>query len=103
MPNNGITGITIDGNGNLLGAFAWCDDSPPDGATVYEPGGFNGRTVAVYRAPTLAGHTATVRLDSAADGWPSSNNTRNGSADRNPALAGDRRRSVAWCGIHGLA
>jgi hypothetical protein len=69
VPNNGITGVTVDGSGNLLGAFAWCDDNPPDGATVYDPGGFNGKTVAIYRAPALTGHTATVRLDTAADGW----------------------------------
>jgi hypothetical protein len=69
VANNGVTGITVDGDGNLLGAFAWCDDNPPDGATLYDPGGFNGKTVAVYRAPALTGHAATVRLDSAADGW----------------------------------
>src|SRR5512142_325023 len=69
VPNNGITGITVDDNGNLLGAFAWCDDNPPNGATVYDPGGFNGKTVATYHAPALTGHTATVRLDTSADGW----------------------------------
>jgi hypothetical protein len=69
VPNNGISGITVDGSGNLLGAFAWCDDNPPDGATVYDPGGFNGETVAEYHAPALTGHTATVRLDGAAGGW----------------------------------
>lgn len=69
VPHNGITGVTVDGNGNLLGAFAWCDDNPPDGATVYDPGESNGKTVARYRAPALTGHTASVRLDSAADGW----------------------------------
>jgi hypothetical protein len=69
VPHNGITGITVDGDGNLLGAFAWCDDNPPDGATLYDPGGFKGKTVAVYHAPALTGHTATVRLDAAADGW----------------------------------
>lgn len=69
VPTNGITGITVDRNGNLLGAFAWCDDKPPNGATLYDAGGFNGKTVVHYRAPALTGHTTTVRLDSAADGW----------------------------------
>ena len=69
VPHNGITGITVDNEGHLLGAFAWCDDNPPDGATLYDPGGFNGKALATYRAPVLSGHTATVRLDSADGGW----------------------------------
>jgi hypothetical protein len=69
VPINGMTGMTVDQDGNLTAVFAWCGDSSPDGATLYDPRGFDGTTVAVYRAPHLAGHTASLRLDAPANGW----------------------------------
>lgn len=69
VPIKGRTGITVDADGNLMAVFAWCGDNPPNGATIYTSGGFNGKTVATYRAPRLSGGLASVRLDAPADGW----------------------------------
>jgi hypothetical protein len=71
VPVKGLTGITVDDRGNLEAVFAWCGDNPPDGATLYIPGGFNGdgTDVANYQAPRLTGHFASVRLAAPTPGW----------------------------------
>jgi hypothetical protein len=69
VPQNGVTGVSVDADGHLVGVLAWCDDRPPDSAVLYDPGGFNGKTLANYTAPTLTGQSATFRLDEPVNGW----------------------------------
>lgn len=70
VPVKGITGITVDDQGNLAAVFAWCGDNAPDGATLYVPGGiFDNGHVARYQAPRLTGHFASVHLDTPTRNW----------------------------------
>ncbi|GAB1821130.1 hypothetical protein [Herbidospora sp. RD11066] len=67
-PADGMTGLTVDGEGNLRVVLAWCGD-PPGTVVVYH--NENERSVrdAVYTAPRLDGSTSSFRLDRPDNGW----------------------------------
>jgi hypothetical protein len=69
VPSNGKVGLTVDGDGNLVAALAWCDDHPPDGMTIYHGSRADAVDVATYEAPELSGRSVRVRLDSPPAGW----------------------------------
>ncbi|NAS20143.1 hypothetical protein GT755_00425 [Herbidospora sp. NEAU-GS84] len=84
VPTNGITGITLDAEGNLVVAFAWCGRAP-DGAIVHhdrtsigsaspappeDPSTVGPSIVdAVYTAPDLQAEVTSFRLDAPDNGW----------------------------------
>ncbi|WP_066371867.1 hypothetical protein [Herbidospora mongoliensis] len=71
-PVNGVTGLTVDTEGNLRVVLAWCGD-PPETVVVYH--NENDRSVqdAVYTAPPLSGITTSFRLDRPDNGWQVTN------------------------------
>ncbi|MEU7695305.1 hypothetical protein OHB01_22065 [Microbispora hainanensis] len=85
VPINGITGVGLDRDGNLVIVLAWCGRQP-DGVTVYhrtysedstpetyDPDASGPANPAIddasYRAPRVAGETASFRIDAPGNGW----------------------------------
>ncbi|MBE3010065.1 hypothetical protein IL992_12805 [Microbispora sp. NEAU-D428] len=85
VPINGITGVSVDRDGNLVIVLAWCGRQP-DGVTVYHHRYAEDPTPATYDpdasgppnpsiddafylAPRVAGETASFRLDAPGNGW----------------------------------
>ncbi|MFG1822213.1 hypothetical protein ACGFIJ_06990 [Microbispora bryophytorum] len=85
VPMNGITGVSVDQDGNLVIVLAWCGRQP-DGVTVYHdkyPEDPTPETYdpdasgpanppiddASYLAPRVADETASFRLDAPGNGW----------------------------------
>jgi len=85
VPMNGITGVSVDQDGNLVIVLAWCGRQP-DGVTLYHNTYAEDPTPATYDpdasgpanppiddasylAPRVAGETTSFRLVAPGNGW----------------------------------